>query len=323
MIQQDKKILNPWSKLEVPSMGNVSMLRVDASNKYGIFYAKSPSNQYMLFFFVEEFPNYTKRVELNGVEVALMETADKKAIVLTLKNSQDWELFLHVCMDLNNVTKDSKTERDAAGRFYNRLLYWQYFMKHNRTNLLTKEEQLGLMGELLFLEMFVLPKYEPLEAMAFWTGPDGDVQDFSIDNKRIEVKTCASPSKNEIKISSAQQLYSANCSVFLSVVYLMPSSVEHEGAISLYRLAKRVAEKLLRNPVAYEIFIQKLASVGMFIEDVYDNEFMVCNNIKFFDVSAEFPKITPNMLSDAINKVVYTISLNLASQYEVSQDTVI
>lgn len=252
-----------------------------------------------------------------------MEMADKKAIVLTLKNSQDWELFLHVCMDLNNVTKDSKTERDAAGRFYNRLLYWQYFMKHNRTNLLTKEEQLGLMGELLFLEMFVLPKYEPLEAMAFWTGPDGDVQDFSIDNKRIEVKTCASPSKNEIKISSAQQLYSANCSVFLSVVYLMPSSVEHEGAISLYRLAKRVAEKLLRNPVAYEIFIQKLASVGMFIEDVYDNEFMVCNNIKFFDVRAEFPKITPNMLSDAINKVVYTISLNLASQYEVSHDVVV
>lgn len=323
MIRQDKNISNPWDKLDMPSIGNVSMLRVDANNKHDVFYAKDPSNKYMLFFFVKEFPKYTRSVELNGVEVALLEISNKKAMVLTLKNNQDWELFLHVCLDLNNITKNSETECDAARCFYNRLLYWQYFMKHNRTNMLTKEEQLGLMGELLFLDLYLLPKYDPLEAMAFWTGPDGDVQDFSIDNKRIEIKTCASPSKNEVKISSAQQLYSANCQVFLSVVYLMPSVADHSGAFSLYKLAKRIADKIKDKTVAYELFIQKLASVGMFVDDVYDDDFMVCNGIKFFDVNKDFPKITPDILPDAINKVVYTISLNMASGYEVSHDKLI
>ena len=278
MIRQDKNISNPWDKLDMPSIGNVSMLRVDANNKHDVFYAKDPSNKYMLFFFVKEFPKYTRSVELNGVEVALLEISNKKAMVLTLKNNQDWELFLHV---------------------------------------------LGLMGELLFLDLYLLPKYDPLEAMAFWTGPDGDVQDFSIDNKRIEIKTCASPSKNEVKISSAQQLYSANCQVFLSVVYLMPSVADHSGAFSLYKLAKRIADKIKDKTVAYELFIQKLASVGMFVDDVYDDDFMVCNGIKFFDVNKDFPKITPDILPDAINKVVYTISLNMASGYEVSHDKLI
>lgn len=324
MIPQNNNINNLWDKLETPTRGSMSMLRFDASNKYDIFYAKDSHGKLFLLFFVSGFPNDIKTMDLNGIDVVFTEIAEKKVISLSLKNSLDWELFLHVCTDLNEITKTTINEKDAARCFYNRLLYWQYFMKRNRMIGLTKEEQRGLIGELLFLDKFLLQKYDALEALGFWLGPDGDVQDFSINDKRIEVKTCSSPSKNEVKISSAEQLYKVGCDIFLVVFYLSVASRETNGALSLYGIAKKLADYLLKqNIVAYELFIQKLASVGMYIDEMYNEDFVLCSEVKSFRVSDKFPKITPNMLPDGINKVVYTINLNMATQYLVDSDDVI
>lgn len=318
MIQQNDQIKNVWEELLTPDVGNFSLRRVNAECLFDVFFAKDADNRYMLLFVTEESIPNIKKLKLNGIDISVMDFQNRYALKLTLSENNDWQIFANICSDLCDFILPCKKGSEAVQKFYSRLLYWQYFLKRNRREcILSEEEQAGLIGELLFINKFLFPKYDAESIVNFWTGIDKDVQDFYINDHRIEVKTCRSPAKNEVTISSAQQLYNKNCKIVLSVFYLGPSHKTTPNAFSLFSLATEIAEKLKQSSLnAYDMFIQKLCQMGMDLSEQYDDKYFLCNTIKHFDVNDNFPKITPDMIAESITKVVYKIDLNSCLNYE-------
>lgn len=310
--------VNPWSALVRPSIGEIGANRVDAKSTYGLYFAQDHAQKYMFIFTLEHPPVQQEGISLNGITVLYTQVHKSPAVVLALKDNQDWPIFLKICLDLYEVTEQERNEKKALSAFYNRLRYWQYFLKRNMENFLSKEEQIGLIGELLLLEKYVLPQYKTIEAIHFWTGADGDVQDFSIGEKRIEVKVCSSPSKNEVFISSLEQLYNKECPVYLAIVYLGQAAADAKGAVSLFTLADRISNYIKQDNIsAHEAFIAKLSMRGLFLDGSYNDSFYLPSAFNCFSVREEFPRITPGDIRPGVSKAKYSINLNLCGEYEI------
>jgi hypothetical protein len=309
---------NPWEMLENPDDGQLSSQRVRAEFPFDFYFSKDSAGTYMLVFSLSHHSVKYEKIQLNGVLVSNISIDDTPSIVLSLKNNVDWPIFLRICIDLCSVASESPSVEKAVAQFYNRLIYWQYFLKRNTDDKLSKEEQIGLIGELLVLKKYILSQYCALDSVNFWTGADSDVQDFFIDDKRVEVKTCSSPSKNEVCISSLQQLFNAECPIYLVVVYLGVSSNNTADAFTLFSLASNIAVRLRdENVQAYELYIKKLAMVGLFLDGSYNDTFYLANKFRGFSVQNEFPKITPNDVKAGIIQAKYVINLGACLNYEL------
>lgn len=320
-MQENKE--NPWSSLLRPVAGEIGSRRVNAESAHGLYFAQDHAQKYMFAFTLTKPPATQEGVPLNGISIFHTQVHKSPAIVLSLKDNKDWPIFLKICLDLYDITEQEKTEKKAVDAFYNRLRYWQYFLKRNTEDTLSKEEQLGLIGELLILEKYVLSNHKALDAVNFWTGAEDDVQDFSIGKNRIEVKASASPSKNEVFISSLEQLYNKECPIYLTVVYLGQAAADAENAISLFSLAERIAGYVKeQNVSAYEAFIQKLSMRGLFLDGSYNDSFYLPSSVKAYSIRDEFPRITPPDVRHGISKAKYSINLTFCADYEVPIDAV-
>jgi len=316
MMENNNK--NPWSSLETPSSGRVSSRRISTNYPFDFYFAKDSAGKNMLVFSLSRPAEIREKILLNGISVANASADGVFSIMLALKNNADWPIFLKICLDLCEVASAADSEDKAVKLFCNRLLYWQYFLKRDGEDRLSNEEQIGLIGELLLIERYILTEYNALDSINFWTGADADVQDFFIRGKRIEAKTCSSPSKNEVHISSLQQLYDAECPVYLAVAYIGAAASDSQNSFSLFSLADRIAVKLREaNVSAYENFVKKLAAVGMFIDGSYNDAFYAANKFKGFKVQEGFPKITPKDVKDGITKAKYVINLDCCADYEI------
>jgi len=322
MSMLENNFVNPWDKLDMPQRGHVSSRRVGTEYQYDFYFARDCKGSYMLVFSItSDVVVEYEPISLNGMYVNNVSVGDAPSIVLILKNSLDWPIFLKVCVDLCEVSSGASTEKKAVKSFYNRLRYWSYFLDRGYDDKLSKEEQVGLIGELLVISNYLIPEYNALDAVNFWTGADADVQDFFIADKRIEVKTCTSPSKNEVCISSAEQLYDAGCPVFLVVVYIGVATSEGEGVFSLSSLAMDVSERLKHENVeAYDIFVKKLAMVGMSLDGSYNDIFYCANQFKAFKIVKDFPRITSDELRVGVSRVKYMINIGVCSDYEITID---
>ncbi|MDR3345572.1 MAG: PD-(D/E)XK motif protein [Campylobacteraceae bacterium] len=315
---------NPWENLETPSVGLISSRRISANYPYDFYFAKDSTSKYMLVFSISKPAKIRDKILLNGISVGSISAGGSPSITLTLKNNDDYPIFLKICLDLCSVASGAASEKKAIDLFCNRLLYWQYFLKRNSDDKLSKEEQRGLIGELIFLENYLLSQYNALDSVNFWTGADADAQDFFIGNRRIEIKTCLSPSRNEVHISSLQQLYDAECDIFLAVAYIGVAASDAPDSFSLFSLSNRIAEKLhAENATAYEAFIKKLALVGLFLDGTYNDTFYVANKFKGFRVYGEFPRITPKDVKEGVSKANYIINLGNCTDYEISLEEVL
>lgn len=309
---------NPWELLEIPISGKVSSKRLNSQNPYDFYIGKNTEGKYLLIFLLNSviLNNTPVSIQMNGIDIKKEFIDNKNSICLILKDVSDWQIFKKICVDVCEYSAQASEERNAVKSFYNRLLYWQYFLNKSRENVLSKEEQIGLSGELIFLEKFVLKKYSALDAVNYWTGCEKDTQDFSINNKRIEIKTTISPSKEEVQISSLEQLYTLNCQLELAVILLGKSSSDHADSFSLYSLADRIACKLKEQSIpAFDLFLSKLASAGFILDGSCNDDFYIFNTISCYHVLSGFPRLTPENISLGIKKVKYILDLEKCTSW--------
>lgn len=78
-------------------------------------------------------------------------------------------------------------------------------MFYGSSKLLSENEVLGLIGELLFLKDFAFKVYGVSTGLNGWSGPEPTHKDFSFENNWYEIKTINSY-KNSVSISSLEQL---------------------------------------------------------------------------------------------------------------------
>ena len=154
-----------------------------------------------------------------------MDAVNNRILVLRLLEAGQQDIFATLCHDIVSVASGATTEREAVGVAVTRTWRWHRLLRGGASGKLSREEQMGLMGELLVLERVLLPVLGPPGAVMAWTGPFDSPKDFEIGPVHLESKARRSGAAPTVSISSEDQLdASASDALFLHVLELSQSA---------------------------------------------------------------------------------------------------
>lgn len=162
-----------------------------------------------------------------------------------------------------------------------------------RQSSLTREQEIGLFGELLVLD-HLLKNLNPADAIKAWRGPQSEEHDFVLGDYDLEVKTTTSDERIHW-ITNARQLAPAeNRPLKLASVQLTPKG--GSGSCTLGTLVDHLVESL---GDATPSFLRILESSGYTREDadLYPTQWALRDVAACFAVDDEFPKITGDELA--------------------------
>jgi Putative PD-(D/E)XK family member, (DUF4420) len=320
---------NPWSAIDSNIRdGSINGRRVDTSLAWDIFWALDSGKRCLLVFRHQAVLQFRARTpKLRGLEIVFSEP-DRNGtgiLFLQLLDHSQRDIFHRLCLDILGATAQAKTESDAVSMFLARTWRWHHLLRGGLDSKLSKEEQKGLMGELLVIENLLLPSLSASDAVAAWTGPLGAPKDFEIGRLCIEAKARRGAASPFVTISSEHQLDTSGVDyLYLNVVELDGATVDSIGGHTLPDIASRVRDQLALHDVeAVFQFERLLIACGFRWEDDYKDSRWVQGANQIFAVLDLFPRITSISISPGVSNVKYSIALKDCTAYLVSTDTVI
>jgi hypothetical protein len=208
------------------------------------------------------------------------------------------------------ISELDKGKFDTVKCVYLVISKWRHFLSIPASEILSEENIIGLLGELLLLKR-LLDAYDT-EAINYWVANRGE-EDFIKASKVIEVKATLRE-KHEHIINGIDQLLilPGRSKIILSILLIKS---EKDNDLNLPRIIKQCAEYLAYNPSALESFYIKLKSRGY---DHRDENLYLNHNYKlykggYFKIDESFPKLTNNELIQPLNsrisKIRYTIDM--------------
>lgn len=252
------------------------------------------------------------------IEVNLHKRVDGKiTISFSLLDKSMYQLFLRLCNDIIESSRSIDSNRSIKF-VINRWNSWRRMFKKPMQGLLSELEVKGLLGELIFLKEYMIPKYGEKKAIESWMGPIKAHKDFEIDETWYEVKSITSGALT-VKISSVEQLDSRyEGKLILVVLDKSTTSIEHYISINKYvdELEGQIKDFDLRLQLRY-----KLNEIGYYSDCIYDNYIYRHLKTKIYLVDEDFPKINKNNLSEGIVKVSYDIALSFIEKYSIGEES--
>lgn len=243
---------------------------------------------------------------------------DRTAIALVRRVEGSLDIFTVVttdvlrCLDAAGTT----TPRELAQLFVGRVADWQAFMARKRRPL-SPEKQLGLMGELWFLDRMMQSKLGGA-AVDCWQGPLHAAQDFHITTGAVEVKSSLSGGTFLAKINSIEQLDTERSPMFLAALTFEVAD-DGTGLIGMVaHLRERMAEAGLSR-----VFEALLLVSGYQDEHAehYRRKLLFVDG-RIFDVGDDFPCLRRATVPAQIRRAVYTLDVDALEQTTLQIDDV-
>lgn len=178
---------------------------------------------------------------------------------------------------------------------------------------LSLERQIGLLGELVFLEHLII-KWGP-GALDSWIGPSGEPHDFRRADMEFEVKTTISPYRTHTIHGEEQLVPSMHCTLRLISILLGPGGMS--GGFSLSDKVDQLKEQLPNS--FHSRFLDSLRSVGFRDSDraQYDRTFSLRKPIGLVKVEPPCPVLTRESMRTVLGESEQRIG---AIQYDISVD---
>ena len=313
---------DPWRGIDpVIETSHINAQRVEdvGSLTWGLYWAIDSQNNCLLV--LQHHSEYRCSRHLPKLRGLLIESLPTEGLsgeclVIRLTDSKQREIFHRFCMDIVIATKPACSEEEAVERFLVRTWRWHYLLKGGTDGRLSKEEQMGLIGELCVLKHRLLPLISPVYAVRAWRAPFGASRDFQVDLIGIEAKTF-SPHVPTIWISSAEQLdATGTIRVFLHVTEVSESSGPE--SVTITDVVASIRDTITsRDKSAAILFEECLNATGFdWSDDYFDNKWLIGDS-SIYEVVEGFPRITPPMLLQGVEKVQYAISLSLCESFRV------
>lgn len=203
------------------------------------------------------------------------------------------------------------------------LAKWRRFWSGVPQNLLSREEQLGLFGEVWFLCKWLMPSVGPERAVAMWRGPAGARNDFEASGLGIEVKTTARVDGCH-QVNGLEQLMEPSGGVLLLFSLLVRD--ESSAADSLPTIVACTRAALVDQPGHLVRFDALLLAAKY--EEAHASEY---RNLKLrirgqtlYRVAAKFPRLIPASVAGGIpagvGNVSYELRLDGAGEYALSEN---
>jgi hypothetical protein len=241
-------------------------------------------------------------------EMVTIDERVSRCLSLTPRESQFDELFYPIVDYLVEHLHALDSEKNDLDNVEAIISEWISFFRE-KVERGSKEAILGLVGELIAIrDVLDLENAEP----HYWQGPAGGIQDFRFSKDRLEVKVLGTRTGPKThRISSLHQLVIPENGrlYFLS----MRISIGIHGAHSVHELVTTVRSMSLFSSVAgKKHFDESLRAVGYSEELVEKYSHFDLLDLALFEVTEDFPRLVPSMISadSRVLDVKYSLDLS-------------
>jgi hypothetical protein len=254
-------------------------------------------------------------VTVNGIKVDLRGgNPGQQRLVLTLDKQVDRDLFEGLCRTLASSLEHATDSTSSLAVTLTHIRRWKAFLSGRGGPRLSPEEVRGLFAELTFLLQLIDRGASVPDAVEAWLGPERSHQDFVFRNTAVEIKALSGTERNEVRISSEDQLESLNDSLFLRL-YRLSNLPDASTARSLNRMVTTV-EGRLDDADAVVAFDRKLAAQGYAPHPDYDEPQFVVSEIRTYRVEPAFPRLIRSQLPSGVAKVAYDLELETIAPFQ-------
>ena len=314
---------NPWEQIKTPS-SNYNVRRADYKHSFDFFWGKDISGNYLFLFQCDANILFSTEIPaLYGIDILLPITDEgtKTSLMLTLNDKDEWDIFYSLCLDLMRATSDCISEGSVVTVIIRRLEQWHEFLKKDRAKIMSEAEQKGLIGELLFLRDYLLPRFPASAALSFWQGPLDAPQDFCIGDSAVEVKCQLGTSKPLIRISSVEQLNTQLARLYLFVVTVGKGAEEIDNVVNLPIIIGEIRALIQSSqPSSGELFENLLLRAGYTDLQEYNAFRFVVSKFRFYEVAEDFPRLRSADIPEGIANLTMDIMLDKCSQFIIAPE---
>ena len=308
----------PWSGLEA---GMTDTRRVDAAARWNWFWAVMPRADAALALQLTRLPEITPDLpKLKDLEIRFQTLPGGPILYIRLKDNAQIDLFETLCRDVMAAGELAQTESEALEYAIRRTFRWHFLLRGGKIQVLSEEEQKGLIGEITVLKLLIA-NLGAKPALTAWTGPSGAPKDFELKSDCIEVKARRGASQPFVKITSEHQLADVqDRRLWLAVLAVDRVQLPHGGTLSDH--VSEVTEILERTePSAVLDWDLRLADAGFDSFHDYSAWRWIVSEPRFHGVAADFPRIASPVPLGVCN-VTYTIALSACEPFRAEWDCV-
>jgi hypothetical protein len=264
-------------------------------------------------------PNTVLRITAEGVSLSDWRDATQGLIRLAvvLEREPLRDVFEVLAADLVEVVRQAATPAQAIAIGVSRLEAWRAFLRSGRRGL-SREEQVGLLGELTVLELLAGEiGYDA--AVEAWFGPLDGIHDFSRSGIGVEVKAVAGGG-SLLRISRLDQLDRRGLS---SLLIARPRFQEAPNGRTLPTAVRDIREAIDRSaPGVRQAFDDRLLRAGLHEIDpqASPNFAFILQDVSGFEVREDFPRMTGLSVPPEIVDASYSLDERLLGGFLIDVD---
>ena len=293
---------------------------VDAKPLFEIFLGKNEKEQDSLLFRVDlPFPEglLSELTNTSTIAVDLIQK-DQMIICFDLLDANYQALFFSFAENMISYVSRQSNENTPFEAIILRYSQWQELLKINRTGLLSVEAIRGLIGELIFLKKYLIPKFGAKTSIGYWKGPIGADQDFRTENAWYEIKTITSGSES-VLISSVEQLDSEQFGAGEIVIFALDATVSADPeAIIIKKLIDEIKLQL-NEKESYQLDNFIFTNLGYFDRPEYEtgNYIVRLSSTQRYAINDSSPVIRRSTIPSAVISLKYNLSLVGLNAYKI------
>jgi Putative PD-(D/E)XK family member, (DUF4420) len=264
--------------------------------------------------------NFPELPFFENLDVIFDQAGNSARVGITLTDEHLFKSFAVMCFDISERSKSGKSLEDSFMIVLDCLRDWSELFKRRGKVGLTRNEVIGLWGELYSLEAILMSDVAGDELIVQgWRGPNGDQRDIGFNKTRIEVKTQLATKAISLRITSLDQLDDGGNNLKLILNRITPS----DKGISVIDLSQRLFQRFEPNRIAHSEFERKIVLAGLNEDlEVCHEKFDVDERL-IYEVSESFPKLTLSNVPVGIKAAEYEISGAAISSFQINWDQLV
>lgn len=288
---------------------NESFNRYDAEHPFDVYLGRDSKGRKSLALVMD-----AKRERITSsktIDVQFYKREDNKLMLcFSLEDDELKDIFYKFCEDIIESTRLHHKENGFAPAIDRWNTWIQFFSKS--TLPLSENEVMGLIGEIYFLQNFMINRYGQDVALESYIGTDLAHKDFEVQNTWYEVKSIHNGVR-AVKISSIEQLDS-DVDGKLVILTFDQGTPSYEGNITLNKLIAGFRSSLDRRWQL--LFDQKMRKARYIHDERYDEYNHIFVSLDAYNVSDDFPKLIKVDLPHGVTKASYEIDISAIQRFK-------
>ena len=318
----NKSVL-PWDAICKPSTKNtINKRRVDTNLTRDIWWTKNDNGQVGLQIQFEVKINKAVKVEtFDDCQASFDNNLSHFILKHFMLSSGNIEVFYGLSLDIIKCIEayKLKSNEEIIELLFSRVKKWQTLFARSKQPF-NENQQLGLLGELTFINDTLLKTMDYKKVLQVWRWPIPEPQDFVSSKWGVEVKAQWATSEPVVSINSLNQLDVLNGEIVISHRNFKPYVGEDKKFLSLRNQIDELLEKIDGDNFYTQILFGLLSNIGCDYSAPYCEKEYVLHQKKYYLVTDSFPCLMRSKIPNAVVSANYKLDLKSLISFEIDND---